>query len=85
MHITTSTTKLKEVLDIVSRVSTKHVTLPVLQCVLLEVVGTVLTIKATNLEIGIEGYFLLPQRRMVLLQFLHIFSYRQSTSSHNQQ
>jgi len=55
MHITTSTTKLKEVLDIVSRVSTKHVTLPVLQCVLLEVVGTVLTIKATNLEIGIEG------------------------------
>jgi DNA polymerase-3 subunit beta len=55
MHITLETKKLKQVLDIVSRVSTKHITLPVLQCVLLEVKDNTLTIKATNLEIGIEG------------------------------
>jgi DNA polymerase III subunit beta len=55
MHITSDTKKLKQVLDTVSRVSTKHITLPVLQCVLLEVKEGVLTIKATNLEIGIEG------------------------------
>lgn len=55
MHIIIETKKLKQTLEIVSRVSTKHVTLPVLQCVLLEVKGSSLCIKATNLEIGIEG------------------------------
>lgn len=55
MHIETDTKKLKEILDIVSKISTKHVTLPVLQCVLLEVKKNKLTLKATNLEIGIEG------------------------------
>jgi len=55
MHITLETKELKRVLEIVSKVSTKHITLPVLQCVLLEVKEGVLTIKATNLEIGIEG------------------------------
>jgi len=55
MHITSDTKKLKHILEVVSKVSTRHVTLPVLQCVLLEVVGNVLKIKATNLEIGIEG------------------------------
>ena len=55
MHIIIETKQLKQVLDTVSKVSTKHITLPVLQCVLLEVSGTTLTIKATNLEIGIEG------------------------------
>lgn len=55
MHIIADTKRLRSILEIVSRVSTKHVTLPVLQCVLLEVKGAMLTIKATNLEIGIEG------------------------------
>ena len=55
MHIKADTKKLKHILEVVSKVSTKHVTLPVLQCVLLEVRNTVLTVKATNLEIGIEG------------------------------
>ena len=55
MHITIETKKLKQILDTVSKVSTKHITLPVLQCVLLEVKGNSLSIKATNLEIGIEG------------------------------
>lgn len=55
MHINVDTKNLKNVLETVSKVSTKHVTLPVLQCVLLDVKNSVLTIKATNLEIGIEG------------------------------
>ncbi len=55
MHITTNTKELKNVLDMISKISTKHITLPVLQCVLLEVKGGVLSIQATNLEIGIEG------------------------------
>lgn len=55
MHITIDTKKIKRILEIVSKISTKHVTLPVLQCVLLTTKGTTLTITATNLEIGIEG------------------------------
>ncbi len=55
MHITTDTKKIKQILEIVSKISTKHVTLPILQCVLLEVKKKNLLIKATNLEIGIEG------------------------------
>lgn len=55
MHITVDTQELKQVLDTTARVSTKHITLPVLQCVLLEVADGVLRVKATNLEIGIEG------------------------------
>ena len=55
MHITSDTKRLKTILESVSKISTKHATLPVLQCVLLEVQNKILTIKATNLEIGIEG------------------------------
>jgi DNA polymerase III subunit beta len=55
MHITADIKKLKQVVDVVSRVSVKHITLPVLQCVYLEVIKNTLHIKATNLEIGIEG------------------------------
>ncbi len=55
MHITIETKELQRVVETVSRVSTKHATLPVLQCVLLEVKEKTLTVKATNLEIGIEG------------------------------
>lgn len=55
MHITLDTKDFKQVLEVVSRVSTKHLTLPVLQCVLLEATDSTLSIRATNLDIGIEG------------------------------
>jgi DNA polymerase-3 subunit beta len=55
MHITLETNELQTKLDLVGRVSTKHVTLPVLQCVLLVVENKTTKIKATNLEIGIEA------------------------------
>lgn len=55
MHIKVDTESLQRKLELVARVSTKHVTLPVLQCVLLEAKEGVLRLKATNLEIGIEA------------------------------
>jgi DNA polymerase III subunit beta len=56
MHITVPTDTLRSILESASRIATKHITLPILQCVLLESnkEGT-LTITATNLEIGIQG------------------------------
>jgi DNA polymerase-3 subunit beta len=54
MEISIPHNKLIEVLEIVSRISTKHVTLPVLQCVRLEATKGGITIQATNLEISIE-------------------------------
>lgn len=44
-----------EKLELVGRVSTKHVTLPVLQCVLIVAEKNQVTIRATNLEIAIEA------------------------------
>ncbi len=41
-------------LELINRVSTKHVTLPVLQCVLIQAEGTTVTFSATNLEISVE-------------------------------
>lgn len=56
MHIHIKTQDLREILEIVSRVSTKHPTLPILQCVYLEAKeGGNIIFKATNLEIGVEG------------------------------
>lgn len=55
MHISIEREKLLNQLELVGKVSTRHVTLPVLQCVLLEAKEKSLTIKATNLEIGIES------------------------------
>ncbi|MCB9811516.1 DNA polymerase III subunit beta [Candidatus Nomurabacteria bacterium] len=55
MHITLDTKELQSKLELVGRVSTKHVTLPVLQCVLISVQKGVVTLKATNLEVGIEA------------------------------
>lgn len=55
MHITVATELLQKKLELVARVSTKHVTLPVLQCVLFETRAGTVTVKATNLEIGIEA------------------------------
>ncbi len=55
MHITLDRQSFLDKLELVGKVSTKHVTLPILQCVLLSVVDDVLTLSATNLEIGIEA------------------------------
>lgn len=54
MHITLDTKAFGETLELVARVSTKHVTLPVLECVLLDAVAGALILRATNLETGIE-------------------------------
>jgi len=55
MHITINREELLNRLELAGRVSTKHITLPVLQCVLLEAKEDVFTIKATNLEIAVES------------------------------
>ncbi len=54
MEITIPHEKLVQALELVGRVSTKHVTLPVLQCVRLEAEKDQITLQATNLEISIE-------------------------------
>ncbi len=55
MHITVNKDTLLDRLELVGRISTKHITLPILQCVLLDVKGDEFTIRATNLEIAIES------------------------------
>jgi DNA polymerase III subunit beta len=55
MHVTISRETFLDRLELVGKVSMKHVTLPVLQCVLLEAKDGQLTLRATNLEIGIES------------------------------
>jgi DNA polymerase-3 subunit beta len=42
-------------LELVSKISTKHVTLPVLQCVLIDVQEEKVVLRVTNLEIAIEA------------------------------
>jgi len=54
MEITISRPELIQALELLTRISTKHVTLPVLQCALLEATEKKLTLKATNLELSIE-------------------------------
>lgn len=54
MKIIINQQKLIHTLEIINRVSIKHVTLPVLQCVLISVKDTKIVFKATNLEISIE-------------------------------
>lgn len=55
MHITVEKSELLTQLERVGKISTKHATLPILQCVLLQATNSSLTLKATNLEIGIEA------------------------------
>lgn len=55
MHITVEKNELLTKLDLTGRISTKHVTLPVLQCVVFEVTESKAVVKATNLELGIEA------------------------------
>ena len=54
MKIKAPQSTLLKSLELVSKISTKHITLPVLQCVLLEVTNDKVTIRVTNLEIAIE-------------------------------
>lgn len=63
MHITVTRDILLDRLELVTKVSTKHITLPVLQCVLFEVTETGVTLRATNLEIGIEAT--LPEVKVI--------------------
>ncbi len=55
MKITLDQKDFYEKLEMVGRVSTKHATLPVLQCVYLEAGDGELLLRATNLEIAIEA------------------------------
>ncbi len=54
MEITIPHRELIRALELVSRISTKHITLPILQCVRLEAKGETVTLQATNLEISME-------------------------------
>ena len=55
--------KLKEAIQKVEKITQKNSTLPILSCVLLEVSKNTLTIKATNLDLGIE--FNIPVKTVV--------------------
>ena len=54
MEITIPHSELTKALELVGRISTKHITLPVLQCVRMEAKGDTITLQATTLEISIE-------------------------------
>ncbi len=54
MEIIVPHTQLIKTLELITKISTKHVTLPVLQCVLINVTDNKIVFKATNLELGIE-------------------------------
>jgi DNA polymerase-3 subunit beta len=48
--------KLKDAVSLVDRVAGKHQTLPVLSCILLEVAKNGVTLKSTNLDVGVEVF-----------------------------
>ncbi len=54
MEITLPQLNLIKTLELISRISTKHVTLPVLQCVRIEAKDNKIILQATNLEVSIE-------------------------------
>lgn len=54
MEINIQQSTLLETLELLGRISTKHVSLPVLQCVLVEATADSVTFRATNLEISAE-------------------------------
>lgn len=55
MNIECAQDKLKQAVEYASRISSKHATLPVLSCLLFDATQkNLLTIKATNLDLGIE-------------------------------
>lgn len=55
MHTVISYEKYKEILEVVSKICVKNPSLPILQNILIEAKDGVMTCRATNLEIGIEG------------------------------
>src|SRR3989344_6784629 len=54
MKLEYNKTKLEEVFAKAVRLSGKHLTLPVLSCIYLNLEGNNLTIKSTNLDLGLE-------------------------------
>lgn len=54
MEISIPHAKLIQALELACRISTKHVTLPVLQCVLLSAKDNLISLRATNLELSLE-------------------------------
>ncbi len=54
MEIITPHPQLIKTLELISRISTKHVTLPVLQCAVITATEDKIFVKATNLELSIE-------------------------------
>lgn len=46
--------KLKDVIQTMDKIAGKHMTLPVLSCILIEVKNNIANFKATNLDVGIE-------------------------------
>ncbi|MCX6706155.1 MAG: DNA polymerase III subunit beta [Candidatus Woesebacteria bacterium] len=54
MKIELNFQKLKETVLLIDKIANKHLTLPVLSCILIEVKKNTATFKATNLDVGIE-------------------------------
>jgi DNA polymerase III subunit beta len=54
MEITIPHTDLLKALELIGKISTKNLTLPVLQCVRIEATATTITLLATNLEINLS-------------------------------
>lgn len=87
MEITIPHSELSKALEIVGKVSTKSVTLPVLQCVRIEAKGSMITMQATNLEINVfvtlkgtvteEGVVAVPAQ--TLLQSIQFVSEKEVT------
>jgi DNA polymerase III subunit beta len=87
MEITIPHSELSRALELVGKISTKSVTLPVLQCVRLEANNNTITLEATNLEISItiplpgtvgeEGVVAVPSQ--TLLQSIQFISEKEVT------
>jgi DNA polymerase-3 subunit beta len=54
MNTEISFQKLKDAVSLTERIANKHLTLPVLSCILLDIQKNEVTLKATNLDVGIE-------------------------------
>jgi len=54
MKLETTVQKLKEAIGLVEKVAAKHMTLPVLSCIIIETGKNSVILKATNLDIGVE-------------------------------
>ena len=54
MKFETNSKKFKEAVSLIEHVAGKHITLPVLSCILIEVKGNTVHLKATNLDVGME-------------------------------